>query len=64
MSQAPWPTELRLNKAGDQLSVTFDDGEAFSLDAEYLRVRRREVGRPGAADLREGQTGARSGEYQ
>ena len=34
----PWPTELRLNKAGDELSVTFDDGEAFKLPAEYLRV--------------------------
>ena len=34
----PWPTELRLNKGGDQLVVTFDDGETYRLDAEYLRV--------------------------
>jgi DUF971 family protein len=38
MSGAPWPTELRLNKAGDQLTVTFDDGAAYPLAAEYLRV--------------------------
>jgi DUF971 family protein len=34
----PWPTELRLSKGGDQLTVSFDDGEVFRLDAEYLRV--------------------------
>lgn len=39
MSQdKPWPTELRLNKAGDELTVAFDDGETFRLPAEYLRV--------------------------
>jgi DUF971 family protein len=38
MMDKPWPTELRLNKAGDQLTVTFDDGEAYALDSEYLRV--------------------------
>jgi DUF971 family protein len=33
-----WPTEIRL--AGDKriLRVTFDDGAAFDLPAEYLRV--------------------------
>jgi DUF971 family protein len=36
--EKPWPTELRLNKAGDELAVTFDDGETFRLAAEYLRV--------------------------
>jgi DUF971 family protein len=30
--------ELRLAKGGERLSVTFDDGETFALDAEYLRV--------------------------
>ncbi len=38
MSGKPWPTELRLSKGGDQLVVTFDDGESYRLDAEYLRV--------------------------
>jgi DUF971 family protein len=35
----PWPTELRLHKGGRVLSVAFDNGEAFELAAEYLRVR-------------------------
>jgi DUF971 family protein len=35
---APWPTELRLNRAKDVLTVQFDDGERYELDAEYLRV--------------------------
>ena len=34
----PWPTELRLAKDKKALSVTFDNGDSFSLDAEYLRV--------------------------
>ena len=34
----PWPTELRLAKDKKALTVTFDTGESFSLDAEYLRV--------------------------
>jgi DUF971 family protein len=33
-----WPTELRLNPARDGLTVTFDNGERFTLAAEYLRV--------------------------
>lgn len=35
---APWPTELRLNAAKDILTIRFDNGEAFELAAEYLRV--------------------------
>jgi len=35
----PWPTEVRLRKDGRALSITFDDGEAFELAAEYLRVK-------------------------
>lgn len=35
---APWPTELRLNPAKNQLTVEFDGGERFVLPAEYLRV--------------------------
>ena len=34
----PWPTELRLAKDRKSLTVTFDSGERFALDAEYLRV--------------------------
>jgi DUF971 family protein len=35
---APWPSELKLNAAKDVLSVRFDNGDAFTLAAEYLRV--------------------------
>ncbi len=38
MTQSRWPTELRLSKDRRALTVTFDDGSAFSLPAEYLRV--------------------------
>jgi len=34
----PWPTELRLAKDRRVLTVRFDSGESFALDAEYLRV--------------------------
>jgi DUF971 family protein len=34
-----WPTELRLRKDRRHLAVSFDNGEGFELDAEYLRVR-------------------------
>jgi len=34
----PWPTELRYDSAGKTLHVTFDDGAAFALPAELLRV--------------------------
>ncbi|WP_445501784.1 gamma-butyrobetaine hydroxylase-like domain-containing protein [Microvirga sp. G4-2] len=33
-----WPTELRLAKDRRSLRVVFDDGTAFDLPAEYLRV--------------------------
>ena len=35
---APWPEEIRLADAGRNLEVRFDDGAAFSLTAELLRV--------------------------
>ena len=35
---APWPTELRLNRGKDGLTVQFDNGEHYELAAEYLRV--------------------------
>jgi DUF971 family protein len=34
----PWPTELRLSKDRRTLAVAFEDGSAFALSAEYLRV--------------------------
>ena len=34
----PWPTELRLRKDKKALSLTFDNGEAYELPAEFLRV--------------------------
>ena len=33
-----WPTELRLSRDKRSLKVVFDDGSAFDLPAEYLRV--------------------------
>ena len=38
MATTRWPTELRLSKDRRHLHVTFDDGAAFDLPAEYLRV--------------------------
>ncbi len=38
MDPKRWPTELRLSKDRRSLRVTFDDGAAFDLPAEYLRV--------------------------
>jgi DUF971 family protein len=32
------PTEIKLNKDKDHLSVVFDDGKGFEFSAEYLRV--------------------------
>jgi DUF971 family protein len=34
----PWPTEIRLSKDRNTLTVCFDDGVDFGLSAEYLRV--------------------------
>jgi DUF971 family protein len=34
----PWPEELRLAGGGARLAVSFDSGERFDLDAEYLRA--------------------------
>ena len=38
MDTGRWPTEIRLAKDKRSLSVMFDDGLAFDLPAEYLRV--------------------------
>ncbi len=34
----PWPTELRLDSAKTNLTIAFDNGQRFTLPAEYLRV--------------------------
>ena len=34
----PWPEEVRLDLNSSQVRITFDNGEVFLLDAEYLRV--------------------------
>jgi len=37
-TERPWPKELRLAKDRKSLVVTFEGGQCYSLDAEYLRV--------------------------
>jgi DUF971 family protein len=34
----PWPTEIKLNKVKDELTVAFEDGQSFVFTAELLRV--------------------------
>jgi DUF971 family protein len=34
----PWPVEIRIKTAERALEIDFDDGSAFALPAEYLRV--------------------------
>ena len=36
--KGPGPVELRLKRAAKRLEIEFDDGNRFSLPAEYLRV--------------------------
>jgi DUF971 family protein len=36
--ERPWPSELRLAKDRKALTVTFDSGESYALQAELLRV--------------------------
>jgi len=33
-----WPTELKVDKEKQSLTVRFDDGQSFTLPAELLRV--------------------------
>ena len=33
-----WPTELRVRDGGGTLRIAFDNGQAFDLPAEFLRV--------------------------
>ncbi|MGI9508040.1 MAG: gamma-butyrobetaine hydroxylase-like domain-containing protein [Geminicoccaceae bacterium] len=35
---APWPTEIRVDRKEKALAITFDNGESFRLPAELLRV--------------------------
>lgn len=35
---APWPVELRYARSDKTLHIAFDDGSAFALPAELLRV--------------------------
>jgi DUF971 family protein len=37
--EAVWPSELVVNKTERSLRITFDDGSAFALPAEYLRTQ-------------------------
>ena len=34
----PWPTELKVRRSENTLTISFDDGSSFVLPAEYLRV--------------------------
>ena len=34
-----WPSELRLRKDRKILTITFEEGETYDLEAEYLRVK-------------------------
>ena len=34
----PWPTELRVSAGRTHLTISFDDGESFSLGAPLLRA--------------------------
>ncbi len=38
MTDAPAPTEIRLDRASGALEIAFADGARFTLPAEYLRV--------------------------
>lgn len=38
MSERVWPTELRVSQDKRGLKISFEDGTAFDLSAEYLRV--------------------------
>jgi DUF971 family protein len=37
-TKGQWPTELNLKDKGKILRVSFENGEAFELSAEYMRV--------------------------
>jgi len=37
-SNGLWPTDIKIRRAEKTLDIVFNDGTAFSLPAEYLRV--------------------------
>ncbi len=37
-AEPPRPTEIKLKRADNTLTVAFDNGESYTLTAEYLRV--------------------------
>jgi DUF971 family protein len=37
-SPAPWPTSLKIAKNRETLSIAYDDGAAFDIPSELLRV--------------------------
>ena len=37
-NETPRPTEIKLRKANKTLTITFENAEAFTLSAEYLRI--------------------------
>ncbi|MDX1923521.1 MAG: gamma-butyrobetaine hydroxylase-like domain-containing protein [Alphaproteobacteria bacterium] len=37
MNKEPWPTELKLKKSANTLTITFDDGKVLTLSAKNLR---------------------------
>ena len=34
----PWPTEIRVKRSERTVRIAFDNGQAFVMSAEYLRV--------------------------
>ena len=38
MTKTPKPTDIHLHQVSRVLDITFDDGRAFSMPVEYLRV--------------------------
>ena len=35
---APWPTEIRIDRQEKRLNIAFENGDSFNLPAELLRV--------------------------
>ena len=50
---APWPTEIRVRRAANSLSVAFDSGERFEFPAGFLRVMTPSASDRGHAGMRE-----------
>ncbi len=38
VSEPPWPTEIRVRRSAREIAISFDNGDSFTLPAEYLRV--------------------------